>query len=101
VIFFTRFAWTSPTPGPNEVPIFVSPPQGQARKVAMMGALDATTCELIVHTATMKRSTDFIALLEKLDGRFGSRPRRTVKPVVLVLDNWPIHTSKVITVNRR
>jgi transposase len=70
---------------------------GQARKVAMMGVLDAVTRELIVHTSATKRSTDFIALLEKLDARFGPRPRRRAKPVVLVLDNGPIHTSKAST----
>lgn len=68
---------------------------GQARKVAMIGALDTTTRELIVHTSATKRSTDFIALLEELDRRFGPRPgRRRRKPIVLVLDNGPIHTSK-------
>jgi len=65
---------------------------GQARKVAMMGVLDAVTRELIVHTSATKRSTDFIALLGKLDARFGK-----AKPVVLVLDNGPIHTSKAST----
>jgi DDE superfamily endonuclease len=70
---------------------------GQSRKVAMMGALDATTHELIVHTSSTKWSTDFIALLEQLDGRFGPRPGRQTKPVVLVLDNGPIHTSKAST----
>jgi transposase len=70
---------------------------GQARKVAMMGVLDAMTRELIVHTSATKRSTDFVALLEKLDIRFGPRPRRKAKPVVLVLDNGPIHTSKAST----
>jgi transposase len=70
---------------------------GQARKVAMMGVLDAVTRELIVHTSATKRSTDFIALLEKLDARFGPRPRRKAKSVVLVLDNGPIHTSKAST----
>ena len=67
---------------------------GQSRKVAMLGVLDASTRELIVHTSATKRSTDFIALLEKLDARFGPRPGKAVKPVVLVLDNGPIHTSK-------
>jgi transposase len=70
---------------------------GQARKVAMMGVLDVVTRELIVHSSATKRSTDFIALLEKLDARFGPRPRRKAKPVVLVLDNGPIHTSKAST----
>jgi transposase len=67
---------------------------GQARKVAIIGALDATSRELIVHTSATKRSTDFIALLEQLNRRFGPRPGRRRKPVVLVLDNGPIHTSK-------
>ena len=67
---------------------------GQARKVAMIGALDAERRELIVHRSATKRSSDFIALLEELDRRFGPRPRRRTKPVVLVLDNGPIHTSK-------
>jgi transposase len=68
---------------------------GQARKVAMMGALDAVTRELIVHTSPHKRSAAFIALLERLDRRFGPRPaRRKIKPAVLVLDNGPVHTSK-------
>ena len=67
---------------------------GQSRKVAIMGVLDATARERIVHTSTTKRSTDFIALLAMLDSRYGPQPGRTAKPVVLVLDNGPIHTSK-------
>jgi hypothetical protein len=63
----------------------------------MMGALDATTHELIVHTSSTKWSTDFIALLEQLDGRFGPKPGRQTKPGVLVLDHGPIHTSKAST----
>jgi transposase len=68
---------------------------GQARKVAMMGALDAATHELIVYTSRTKRSTDFIALLEQLDRGYGPQPGRAMRPVVLVLDNGPIHTSKL------
>jgi transposase len=68
---------------------------GQAKKVAMMGALDARTGELIVHTSRTKRSTDFIALLEELDRRYGPQPGRAERPLVLVLDNGPIHTSKL------
>jgi transposase len=70
---------------------------GQARKVAMMGALDAAARELIVHTSPTKRSADFIGLLERLDHRFGPQPGQTRKPVVLVLDNGPVHTSKATT----
>jgi hypothetical protein len=47
---------------------------GQAKKVAMMGALDHTARKLIVHTSRTKRSIDFIALLETLDGLYGPRP---------------------------
>jgi len=68
---------------------------GQAKKVAMMGAQDAATRELIVHTSRTKRSADFVALLEEIDRRFGPRPGRAAPPVVLVLDNGPIHTSKL------
>lgn len=70
---------------------------GQARKVAMLGALDAATRELVVHTSPTKRSADFIALLALLDGRHGPQPGRGAKSVVLVLDNGPIHTSRATT----
>lgn len=70
---------------------------GQSRKVAIMGVLDAAARDLIVHTSTTKRSTDFIALLALLDSRYGPQPGRTARPVVLVLDNGPIHTSKATT----
>ena len=70
---------------------------GQSRKVAIMGVLDAAARDLIVHTSTTKRSADFIALLALLDSRYGPQPGRTARPVVLVLDNGPIHTSKATT----
>ena len=70
---------------------------GQAKKVAILGALDAATWEVVVHTARTKRSTDFVALLERIDERYGPQPGRASKPVVLVLDNGPIHTSKLTT----
>jgi transposase len=70
------------------------PAPGQAKKVAMMGALDHAARRLIVTTSRTKRSTDFIALLEKLDGLYGPKPGHDAKPVVIVLDNGPIHTSK-------
>jgi transposase len=68
---------------------------GQARKVAMIGMQDTVTRELIVHTSQTKRSTDFVALLEMIDRRFGPQPGRAARPVVLVLDNGPIHTSRL------
>ena len=67
---------------------------GTSRKVALMGALDAATGELIVSTSPTKTSADFIALLRRLDWRYGPKPGGTRLPVVLVLDNGPIHTSK-------
>jgi transposase len=71
------------------------PAPGQAAKVAMIGALDFSRRKLIVHTSRTKRSTDFIALLEQqLDLRYGPKPGAPLKPVVIVLDNGPIHISK-------
>ena len=71
------------------------PAPGQAKKVAMMGSLDHVTRRLIVHTSRTKRSSDFIAHLEQLDRLYGPMPGRTMKPVVLVEDNGPIHVSKI------
>ncbi len=67
---------------------------GQSRKVALMGALDAATGELIVSTSPTKVSADFIAFLRRLDWRYGPKPSCNRLPVVLVLDNGPVHTSK-------
>ena len=71
------------------------PAPGQAKKVAMLGSLDQVTHQLIVHTSPTKRSSDFVAHLEQLDKLYGPRPGRPTKPVVLVEDNGPIHTSKL------
>jgi transposase len=71
------------------------PAPGQAAKVAMLGALDWAKRDLMVHTSRTKRSTDFIAFLETIDRTYGPKPgAQREKPVVLVLDNGPIHTSK-------
>src|ERR1700759_356194 len=70
------------------------PAPGQAAKIAMIGAFDWARRELIVQTSPRKRSADFIAFLEELDRRYGPKPGQTTKPVRLVLDNGPIHTSK-------
>jgi transposase len=71
------------------------PAPGQAAKVAVLGVLDWARRDLVVHTSRTKRSTDFIALLEILDQRYGPKPgQEPPRPVVLVLDNGPIHTSK-------
>ena len=59
-----------------------------------MGSLDFCARKLVVHTSRSKKSADFIAHLEQLDRLYGPRPGRRKKPVVLVLDNGPIHLSK-------
>ncbi len=70
------------------------PAPGQSAKVAMLGVLDWAGRDLIVRTSRTKRSSDFLALLEEVDRRFGPKLGVVLKPVVLVLDNGPIHTSK-------
>jgi transposase len=70
------------------------PAPGQSKKVAMMGTLDWTQRKLIVTTSRTKRSTDFIAHLQALDRLYGPKPGVCIKPVVIVLDNGPIHVSK-------
>ena len=70
------------------------PAPGQSAKVAMLGVLDWGCRKLIVRTSRTKRSSDFIALLEKVDRRYGPKLGVALKPIVLVLDNGPIHTSK-------
>ena len=86
---------------------------GQSAKVAMLGVLDWRRRKLIVRTSRTKRSSDFIALLEEVDRRYAPKfgvtlmpivhahahcarscPLCTLMPIVLVLDNGPIHTSK-------
>ena len=70
------------------------PAPGQAKKVAMMGALDWIGRKLTVTHSRTKRSADFIALLEVLDRLYGPRPGLRTKPVVIVLDNGPVHVSR-------
>jgi len=70
------------------------PAPGQAAKVALLGVLDWARRDLLVHTSRTKRGTDFSALLAEIDRRWGPRPGGVAKPVVPVLDNGPIHTSK-------
>jgi transposase len=71
------------------------PAPGQAKKVALLGSFDHVTRQLVVHTSRSKRSSDFVAHLEQLDRLYGPKPGQPVKPVVLVEDNGPIHTSKL------
>jgi transposase len=70
------------------------PAPGQSKKVAMIGTLDWTQRRLLLTTSPTKRSADFIAHLEALDRLYGPKPGQPVTPVVLTLDNGPIHTSK-------
>ncbi len=67
---------------------------GQSKKVAMMGTLEWAGRKLVVTTSRTKRSTDFRAHLQSLDQRYGPKPGAPLRPVVIVLDNGPIHTSK-------
>jgi transposase len=68
---------------------------GQAKKRAMLGAFDPVRRRLLVHTSPTKRSTDFIDLLDQLGTAYGTAER--ARPLVAVLDNGPIHTSKLTT----
>ena len=61
----------------------------------MLGSFDHVTRQLLVHSSRTKRSSDFVAHLEQLDLFYGPKPGQPVKPVVLVEDNGPIHTSKL------
>lgn len=70
---------------------------GQAQRRALLGVLDAARHALVVVTSARKRSADFRLLLERLDRLYGPAPGRPQRPVVLVLDNGPIHTSKATT----
>lgn len=68
---------------------------GQSRKRAMLGVRDAVSGLLTVVTSATKRSTDFIRLLETLDRKYAPEVTGNQLKVVLVLDNGPIHTSKL------
>jgi len=68
---------------------------GQAKKRAMLGAFDPLRRRLLVHTSATKRSTDFVALLDRLGAVYGTAER--TRPLVAVLDNGPIHRSKLTT----
>jgi transposase len=68
---------------------------GQAKKQAMPGAFDPVRRRLLVHTSATKRSTDFVALLDQLGTAYGTTNR--ARPLIAVLDNGPIHTSKLTT----
>jgi transposase len=66
---------------------------GQAKRRAILGAFDSAQSKLLVHTSATKRSTDFVALLDRIGEAYGAKER--LKPLVVVMDNGPIHTSKL------
>ena len=68
---------------------------GQAKKQAMLGAFDPVRRRLLVHTSPTKRSTDFVDLLDQIGAVYGIAKR--VRPLIAVLDNGPIHRSKLTT----
>ena len=68
---------------------------GQSKKRAMLGAFDPVSRRLLVHTSPTKRSTDFVDLLDQLGTTYGTAER--TRPLVAVLDNGPIHRSKLTT----
>ena len=70
------------------------PAPGRAAKAAMLGVLDRARRDLLVRTGRTKRGSDSTALLAGIDRRWGPTPGGVVRPVVLVLDNGPIHTSE-------
>ena len=67
---------------------------GVAKRRAILGVREAVTGELLVRTSATKKSSDFIDLLSQLDLWYGPESCVHPRPVVLVLDNGPIHTSK-------
>ena len=68
---------------------------GQAKKQAMLGAFDPVHRRLLVHTSPTKRSTDFVDLLDQIGTAYGTSER--TRPLIAVLDNGPIHRSKLTT----
>ena len=70
---------------------------GQSKKIAILGVKNAAGGELHVVTSPTKRSSDFVTLLELLDREYGPASARPILPVVMVLDNGPIHVSKLST----
>lgn len=59
----------------------------------MLGAFDPAHRRLLVRTSASKRSADFVDLLDDLGTAYGRSGR--ARPLVIVIDNGPIHTSKL------
>jgi len=56
-----------------------------------LDALASLPIDVLIHGTTIATN----ALLERLDPLYGPRPGHPAKPVVMVLDNGPIHTSRL------
>jgi transposase len=67
---------------------------GRAERRALLGVLHHARRELIVLTSSTKRPGDFAGLPGRLDRDHAPRSGRASRPVVLVLDIGPIHTSR-------
>src|SRR4051812_4997069 len=61
----------------------------------MLGGFDPVQLRLLVHTTPPTRPTAFVPLLDQLGPPYGTAER--ARPLVAVLDNGPIHTSKLTT----
>src|SRR5215210_6908270 len=61
----------------------------------LANTFDPVHRRLLVHTSATKRSADFVALLDQLGAVYGTAER--TRPLVAVLDNGPIHRSKLTT----
>ncbi len=68
---------------------------GPRQKIALLGAWDRLRRHLLVHTSLTKRSDDFIELLDRI--AMADEAEHRTRPLVLVLDNGSIHTSKKTT----
>ena len=80
---------------------------GKSKKRSLLGVRNTSDGHLLVQVSPTKRSTDFLALLLQIDARYGPplqgptlagpplASTGSVVPVVIVLDNGPIHRSKL------
>src|SRR5216683_316405 len=84
----SRVGWVTPS-----APLLIAAPLFSDRG-PFSSVLSRTTSDPPFNTSATKRSSDFIAFLGRLDASYRPCPARQHKPVVLVLDNGPIHTSK-------
>ncbi len=67
---------------------------GQSKEVAMMGALDAATPELVVSTSPTKASCDFIAFCAGWTGGMAPSPAALACPWCWCWTTALVHTSR-------